>query len=73
MSQEASRSEQVIAAYRKHKLAACALRRVRELIQDFEDERTSNLRLAAVGLPIILLLIGIAGWIFLSTNSLTLP
>ncbi|MDH3634849.1 MAG: hypothetical protein OES20_09100 [Gammaproteobacteria bacterium] len=60
MSREASRSEQVIAGYKKHKFAVSALRRFRDLIQDLEEEPASNLRLAAIGLPIILLLIGIA-------------
>jgi len=73
MSQQASRSEQVIAGYKQHKLAASALRCIRDLIQDFEEERASNLRLAAIALPIILLLIGVAIWLHLSASSLILP
>lgn len=73
MSQQASRSEQIIEGYKEHKLAVSALRRIHDLIQGFEEERASNLRLAAVGLPVMLVLIGVAVYSLLSTSSLTLP
>lgn len=73
MSQETSRSEQVIEGYKKHKLAASALARIRELIQSFEQDRAADRRLAVIGLLGILVLIGISSYFLLSTDSLTLP
>ena len=73
MSHDTSRSEQVVEDYKKHKLAASALRRIHLLIQVFEQDRTANLRLAGIGLTIILVLAGISGYILLSADSVTLP
>ncbi len=73
MSHDTSRSEQVVEDYKKHKLAASALRRIHLLIQGFEQDRTANLRLAGIGLTIILVLAGISAYILLSTDSVTLP
>jgi len=72
MSQEFSRSEQVIEGYKNHKLAASALAGIHELIQGFEQERIVDRRLAVIGLLGILLLVGISAYFLLSTDSLTL-
>ncbi len=73
MSHDTSRSEQVVEGYKKHKLAASALRRIHLLIQGFEQDRAANLRLAGIGLAIILVLTGISAYILLSADSVTLP
>ena len=65
MSQETSRSEQVIEGYKKHKLAASALAGIHELIQSFEQERVVDRRLAVIGLLGILLLVGISAYFLL--------
>ena len=72
MSQNISRSEQVIADYKKHKLAANALRRIDDLIRDFEEGRALDLRLAQFGLAIILGLLGVSAGFLLSTVRLAL-
>ena len=73
MSHDTSRSEQVVEGYKTHKLAASALRRIHLLIQGFEQDRAANLRLAGIGLSIILVLAGISAYILLSADSVTLP
>jgi hypothetical protein len=73
MSQETSRSEQVIEGYKKHKLATSALARIHELIQSFERDRVADRRLAVIGLLSILMLIGISSYFLLSSDSLILP
>jgi len=72
MSANTSRSEQVIEVYKKHKLASCALRRIHELIREFEAGRALDLRLAQFGLIIILALIAGSVYLLLSADSLTL-
>jgi len=73
MSQQTSRSGQVIEGYKRHKLAASALARIHELIQSFEQDRTADWRLAVIGLLGILLLVGISSYFLLSSDSLILP
>jgi hypothetical protein len=73
MSQEFSRSDRVVEGYKKHKLAASALCRIDELIQSFERERVIDRHLAVIGLPGILLLIGVASYFLLSSDKLILP
>ena len=60
MSQQSSRSEQVIEGYKNHKLAASALASIYELIQGFEQERIVDRRLAVIGMLGILVLVGIS-------------
>lgn len=62
MSQQSSRSEQVIEGYRKHKLAASALASIYQLIQGFEQERVVDRRLAVIGMLGILALVGISAY-----------
>ena len=73
MSQESSRSEQVVEGYKKHKLAASAFSRINELIQSFERDRVTDRRLALIGLLGILLLIGVWSYFLLSGDKLILP
>ncbi len=73
MSNDTPRSEEVIEDYKKHKLAASALRRIHLLIQGFEQDRAANLRLAGIGLALILVIAGISAYILLSADSVTLP
>jgi hypothetical protein len=72
MSQQSSRSEQVVEGYKKHKLAASALCRIHELIQSFERDRVADGRLAVIGLLGILVLVGISWYFLLSSDSLIL-
>jgi len=55
-----SRSEQVIAAYKRHKLAVSALRHIRQLLQEFEQQRCLDRRLAWCGVAIIVALLAFA-------------
>ncbi len=48
------------------------MRRIHELIQSFEQERATDKRLAGVGLLVILLLLGISLYFFMSADSVTL-
>ena len=64
MSNEFERSEQVVDDYRKHKLAASALARIREIVYGFEQERVADRRMARIGIAIILLILAIAGSLF---------
>ncbi len=48
-----SRSEQVIAAYRRHKLAISAARHIQRILQEFERERALDRRFAWYGAAII--------------------
>ncbi len=73
MLNDTPRSEEVIEDYKKHKLAASALRRIQLLIQGFEQDRAANLRLAGIGLALILVIAGISAYFLLSTDSVTLP
>ena len=67
-----SRSEEVIAGFKQHKLAISALRRIQKLIDGFEKDRTFDLRLAQVGIIVMLALLGVAGYVFLGGDSLIL-
>jgi hypothetical protein len=70
MSQDESRSEQVIEAYKRHKLARYALRRARPIVQGFETERAQDLRCARIGIALILLLLLIALFLLLDGEPL---
>jgi len=54
------RSEQVISAYKQHKLSRSALHRIRQLLLKFEHERAFDRRLAWYGVAIIVALLVIA-------------
>ncbi len=72
MSADTSRSEQVVEDYKKHKLARNALRRIQDLIREFEAGRAFDLRLALFGLIIVFTLTGVSAYFLLSADSMTL-
>ncbi len=63
MADEKSRSEQVVEACKRHKLARSALRRIHDLIRDFDSARAADRRLARIGLALLLLVIVLA-WLY---------
>lgn len=72
MSSDSSRSEQVVAGFKRHKIAVSALRRIHELIQSFEQERAADVRLARIGITLALVLLGLLAFVFFNTESITL-
>ena len=72
MSVDTNRSEAVVEDYKKRKLARSALRRIREIIHGFEQDRTADLRMARIGITIIIVLLGVAAYLFFGGDSLTL-
>ena len=68
-----NRSDAVVEAYRRHKLARSALRRVRDLIAEFDESRAADARLARAGIVALLLLLGLALVFFFSAERITLP
>ncbi len=72
MSADSPRSEAVVDAYKKHKLARSALRQIRCLIDEFDESRAADARLARAGILFILVLIGAAIYFFLSGDRITL-
>ena len=73
MSSTPTRSEAVVTSFKQRKLAISAMHRIRELIRSFEQERATDRRLAQLGLVVILLLIGVSLYFFMSGDSFTLP
>jgi hypothetical protein len=72
MQTDEPRSEQVITAYKRHKLAISALHHVRRLLLGFEQDRIANRRLALFGLFVILLVLAIAAWRWLGGESVVI-
>jgi len=72
MTADSERSEVVVEGYKKHKLAHSALHRIHQLINGFEHERAADLRLARIGITIIILLLGVAAYFFFGSDSLTI-
>ncbi len=72
MSVDSPRSRAVVDAYKRHKLARSALRRVHDLLGEFDESRAADARLARVGIVIILALIGAALYFFLTGDRITL-
>ena len=72
MSPTPTRSEAVVNSFKQRKLAFSAMRRIHELIQSFEQERATDRRLAGAGLLVILVLLGVSLYFFLSGDSVTL-
>ncbi len=66
MAEQESRSEQVLEAYKRHKLARSALRRIRDLIRDFDGHRAADRRLAGIGLALLLVVI-LLTWLYYAT------
>ena len=66
MADENSRSEQVVEAYKRHKLARSALRRIQELIREFDAARAADRRLAWIGIALLLAAVLLA-WLHYAT------
>ena len=64
MANDESRSEQVVTAYKRHKLAVSALHHIHRILHGFERERETDRRLALFGVSIILFLIAAAFWMW---------
>ncbi len=72
MTPDSERSEQVIEAYKRRKLAGSAIRRIHEIIQGFEQDRIADWRMARVGVVVILAVLAIAAFLFFGSRSDTL-
>ena len=72
MSQEETRSQQVIEAYKRHKLALGALRRMQRIVRGFESDRQTDRRFARIGLGLILLLLLLALLLFVGGERVSL-
>jgi hypothetical protein len=72
MTFDTERSEAVVEGYKNHKLASSALRRIQEIIHGFERDRAADLRMARIGIFIIITILGVATWFFLGVDSQTL-
>ncbi len=73
MADQPTRSEQVIEAYKRHKLARSALRRIHDLLHAFDAGRAADRRLAWIGLAALLLAIALAWFVYGSSERVTLP
>ena len=72
MSQTPTRSEEVVESFKQRKLAQTAMRRIHELIREFEQERNADRRWARIGVILIFLVIGMSLVFFLSGDSVIL-
>jgi hypothetical protein len=72
MSSTPTRSEEVVESFKQRKLAQSAMRRIHELLREFEQERVTDRRLARAGLAVILLLLGVSLYFFISGDSVVL-
>lgn len=72
MSSPSSRSEQVVAAFKQRRLAQAALRRMQDVLDEFEEVRAFDRRAALYGLIVVVLLSGFSVYLLFSGNSLIL-
>jgi sterol desaturase/sphingolipid hydroxylase (fatty acid hydroxylase superfamily) len=72
MTADDSRSEQVIEAYKRHKLSISALHRIRRLLQEFENQRIIDRKLGLFGIVVILSLLAVAAWLWLGRDSVVI-
>jgi len=72
MPAQSQRSEEVIADYMKHKLARSALRRIHELLKEFERQRALDRKLAGIGLAFIAIMIAASVFWLSSAGSTVL-
>ena len=72
MASDTERSAAVVEDYKKHKLAGSALRRIQEILLGFERDRAADVRMARIGLFILLAVLGVAAYLFLGADSQTL-
>ena len=72
MSHDTSRSDEVVEHYKRDKLAVSALRRIQQLIRDFEQQRVDDARIARIGMTLLMILIAIALFFFFGNERITL-
>ena len=72
MSQDSTRSEQVVEDFKKRKLAINAFRRIQEIIRGFDEDRETDARLARIGTVIIVIVVVAAAFYYLSMDSITI-
>jgi hypothetical protein len=72
MGFDSTRSEQVVEAFKQRKLAVSALRGMRELVHGFERDRSVEVRLARIGVTLILVVLATAVWLYFSGDRITL-
>lgn len=72
MPTASSRSEEVIADFRQHKLAISALYRIQELIDGFEKDRAFDSRIAKIGIIAMLVLLAVSAFSLFGGGSLIL-
>ena len=72
MSQETSRSEEVVERYKRDKLAASALRKIHDVIAGFEQDRADDARVAKIGIVLLLVLVCIAYFFFSGSEPVRL-
>ena len=59
MESNYTRSEEVIEAFKRHKLAVSVYRQIRRMIEGFAEEDRSDVKLARVGLMLLLVALGL--------------
>jgi hypothetical protein len=72
MSSDATRSEEVISDFKKRRLTQSALRRIQDLLHEFEEGHAFDRRLALVGVVIAVLLVSVSFYFLFSGDSITL-
>ena len=73
MNAQPGRSELVVDAYKKHKLAISAIKRIRQMIAGFERRARLDTQIGRIGLVILLLLMAaLSFYIFGSSEVVTL-
>lgn len=72
MPADSERSEAVIADFKKRKLARSALQRIREVIHGFEQDRAADVRMARIGVTVILVMLALAAYLFFGSDLVTL-
>jgi hypothetical protein len=70
MTADDSRSEQVIEAYKRHKLSVSALHHIRRTLHEFDRQRATDCRLAIFGVIVIVTLLAVAAWWFFGGDRL---
>ena len=71
MSNDSSRSEQVVEGYKRHKLASSTLREIHRLLQSFEREREGDKRVAVIGIMVVIAIIA-AAFVYLGGSGETI-
>ena len=71
MSTEPNRSEQVIADFKRRKLARSAMCRIQELIRSFEEEHAFDRKAALIGVIVLAVMVVVSVVVLFSRNSIT--